>query len=74
MRETIYEKSKENSKLQVIKIADDNFGVMMETDEVHILIKPEFLSERQAKDFIIKLRTVVIRENHDLFQKNNENG
>ena len=46
----------------------------MEVDEDYIVIKTKFLSDRQAKDFIIKLRTAVVRENYELFQKNNENG
>ena len=68
------QKSKKDSKLHVVKITEDDFGVMMEVDEDYIVIKTKFLSDRQAKDFIIKLRTAVIRENYELFQKNNENG
>ena len=68
------QKSKKDSKLHVVKITEDDFGVMMEFDSDYIIIKTKFLSDRQAKDFIIKLRTAVIRENHELFQKNNENG
>ena len=67
-------KSKKDSKLHVVKITEDDFGVMMEVDEDYIIIKTKFLSDRQAKDFIIKLRTAVVRENYELFQKNNENG
>ena len=67
-------KSKIDSKLHVVKITEDDFGVMMEVDEDYIVIKTKFLSDRQAKDFIIKLRTAVVRENYELFQKNNENG
>ena len=67
-------KSKKDSKLHVVKITEDDFGVMMEVDEDYIVIKTKFLSDRQAKDFIIKLRTAVVRENYELFQKNNENG
>ena len=68
------QKSKKDSKLHVVKITEDDFGVMMEVDEDYIIIKTKFLSDRQAKDFIIKLRTAVVRENYELFQKNNENG
>lgn len=68
------QKSKKDSKLHVVKITEDDFGVMMEVDEDYIVIKTKFLSDRQAKDFIIKLRTAVVRENYELFQKNNENG
>ena len=67
------QKSKKDSKLHVVKITEDDFGVMMEVDEDYIVIKTKFLSDRQAKDFIIKLRTAVVRENYELFQKNNEN-
>ena len=67
-------KYKKDSKLHVVKITEDDFGVMMEVDEDYIVIKTKFLSDRQAKDFIIKLRTAVVRENYELFQKNNENG
>ena len=68
------QKTKKDSKLHVVKITEDDFGVMMEVDEDYIVIKTKFLSDRQAKDFIIKLRTAVVRENYELFQKNNENG
>ena len=68
------QKSKKDSKLHVVKITEDDFGVMMEFDSDYIIIKTKFLSDRQAKDFIIKLRTAVVRENYELFQKNNENG
>ena len=68
------QKSKKDFKLHVVKITEDDFGVMMEVDEDYIVIKTKFLSDRQAKDFIIKLRTAVVRENYELFQKNNENG
>jgi len=67
-------KSKEDTKLHVLKMGDDIFSVMMELEGDYHMIKSNFISERLAKDFILKLRTAVIRENYELFQKNNENG
>jgi len=47
-------KSKEDTKLHVLKMGDDIFSVMMELEGDYHMIKSNFISERLAKDFILK--------------------